>query len=255
MTTFHAFSGLLKAASLACLLAVTVASTGCATRPGGDPRDPIEPFNRSIAQFNDVADRNVLKPIATGYVQVVPELMRTGVNNFFSNLGDVWTFANSVLQLKPQQAGETAVRFGVNTLLGLGGLLDIATEAGIPKHKEDFGLTLGRWGVGAGPYLVLPLLGPSTVRDTVAFGVETNGNMLRRVDADPLRNGLQVLNVVDTRATYLQAGNVLEEAALDKYTFARDFYLQRRRSLITGGDVPTSDESPSGVESRPKQGK
>lgn len=233
------------------LLAGLLMSTGCATRPGGDPRDPIEPFNRSIANFNDTADRVVLKPIATGYVQLVPDLVRTGVNNFFSNLGDAWTFVNSVLQLKPQQAGETAIRFGVNTLFGLGGLLDIASEAGIPKHKEDFGLTLGRWGVGAGPYIVLPLLGPSTLRDTVAFGVETNGNVLRRVDSEALRSGLYVLGAVDTRATYLQAGNVLEEAALDKYTFTRDIYLQRRRSLISDSQAPAEPENP--VADEPKK--
>lgn len=223
-------------------------SAGCATRPGGDPRDPIEPFNRSIAKFNDAADRVVLKPIATGYVQAVPELVRTGVNNFFSNLGDAWTFVNSVLQLKPQEAGETAVRFSINTLFGLGGLLDIASEAGIPKHKEDFGLTLGRWGVGTGPYVVLPLLGPSTLRDSVAFGIETNGNMLRRIDSEPLRSGLYVLNAVDTRAIYLQAGNVLEEAALDKYTFTRDIYLQRRRSLIAGGESSPEQDNPAADE-------
>lgn len=230
------------------LVAGLLLSTGCATRPGGDPRDPIEPFNRSVAKFNDAADRVVLKPIATGYVQLVPDLVRTGVNNFFSNLGDAWTFVNTVLQLKPQEAGETAIRFGVNTLFGLGGLLDIASEAGIPKHNEDFGLTLGRWGVGAGPYIVLPLLGPSTLRDTVAFGVETNGNVLRRIDSEPLRSGLYVLDAVDTRATYLGAGNVLEEAALDKYSFTRDIYLQRRRSLITGGESSPEQDNPAADE-------
>ena len=232
------------------LLAGLLLSTGCATRPGSDPRDPIEPFNRSVSNFNDAADRVVLKPIATGYVQLVPDLVRAGVNNFFSNLGDAWTFVNSVLQLKPQEAGETAIRFGVNTLFGLGGLLDIASEAGIPKHNEDFGLTLGRWGVGAGPYIVLPLLGPSTLRDTVAFGVETNGNVLRRVDSEALRSGLYVLDAVDTRATYLQAGNILEEAALDKYTFIRDSYLQRRRSLISGGDSSAEQDNPAADESK-----
>jgi phospholipid-binding lipoprotein MlaA len=232
------------------LMAGLLLSTGCATHPGGDPRDPIEPFNRSISNFNDAADRVVLKPIATGYVQLVPDLVRTGVNNFFSNLGDAWTFVNTVLQLKPQEAGETAIRFGVNTLFGLGGLLDIASEAGIPKHNEDFGLTLGRWGVGAGPYIVLPLLGPSTLRDTVAFGVETNGNVLRRIDSEPLRSGLYVLDAVDTRATYLGAGNVLEEAALDKYSFTRDIYLQRRRSLITGGESSPEQDDPAADESK-----
>jgi len=245
MTTLNTPLFSMRLAMGTLLTAALLLSAGCATRPGADPRDPIEPFNRSIAKFNDEADRIVLKPIATGYVQAVPELVRTGVNNFFSNLGDAWTFVNSVLQLKPQQAGETAVRFSINTLFGLGGLLDIASEAGIPKHKEDFGLTLGRWGVGTGPYVVLPLLGPSTLRDSVAFGIETNGNMLRRIDAEPLRSGLYVLNVVDTRATYLQAGNVLEEAALDKYSFTRDIYLQRRRSLITGGESSPEQDNPA----------
>lgn len=241
------FSGLALVATLGL-------TSGCATQPGADPRDPIEPFNRSVSKFNDAADRVVLKPIATGYVQLVPELVRTGVNNFFSNLGDAWTFVNSVLQLKPQEAGETAIRFGVNTFLGLGGLLDIASEAGIPKHKEDFGLTLGRWGVGTGPYIVLPLLGPSTLRDTVAIGIETNGSVLSQVDSVSTRNGLYVLNVVDTRATFLQAGNVLEEAALDKYTFTRDVYLQRRRSLIGNGDstAPAEPEPEPSAADAPK---
>lgn len=225
--------------SLALVLGVVLAlSSGCATRKGGDPRDPFEPVNRGVTRFNDVADRMVLKPVATGYTEVVPPLVRTGVNNFFSNVGDVWTFINSVLQLKVQSAGETLIRFSLNTFLGLGGVLDIASEAGIEKYNEDFGLTLGHWGVGAGPYVVLPLLGPSTVRDSLAFGVEASGNPLRGIDSNATRNSLYVLSAVDKRATFLGAGNVLEEAALDKYTFTRDAYLQRRRNLIAPDSAP-----------------
>lgn len=220
---------LLMVAALVLLVAL---ASGCATRKDADPRDPFEPFNRGVTRFNDTADRMVLKPVATGYVNTVPPLVRTGVNNFFSNIGDVWTFINSVLQLKVQSAGETFIRFSLNTTLGLGGILDIASEAGIEKYNEDFGLTLGHWGVGAGPYVVLPLLGPSTVRDSLAFGVEASGNPLRGVDNNATRNSLYVLRAVDTRATFLGAGNLLEEAALDKYSFTRDAYLQRRRNLL-----------------------
>lgn len=217
------------------LITALVLSTGCATRPGGDPRDPFEPLNRQVNKFNDAADRIVLKPVATGYVAVVPPIIRTGVNNFFSNVGDVWTFINSVLQLKPQQSGETLIRLAVNTTMGLGGILDVASELGIEKYKEDFGLTLGRYGVPAGPYVVLPLLGPSTVRDTLAFGVESSGDPIRGINNNETRNTLYVLRAIDLRATYLTAGDVLDQIALDKYTFTRDAYLSRRRSLIAAG--------------------
>ncbi|MES2424720.1 MAG: VacJ family lipoprotein [Pseudomonadota bacterium] len=219
------------AAAVLLLVALALAS-GCATRKGGDPRDPFEPFNRDVTKFNDAADRIVLKPVATGYTQLVPPLVRTGVSNFFSNVTDVWTFINSTLQLKVQSAGETLIRLSVNTTLGLGGIIDVASELGIDKYNEDFGLTLGRYGVPAGPYVVLPLLGPSTVRDTLAFGVESSGNPLRGIDNDATRSAVYVLNAVDKRAAFLEAGDLLEEAALDKYTFSRDAYLQRRGNLI-----------------------
>ena len=150
---------------------------GCATGPTPIPRDPFEPLNRQVSQFNEGVDDAVLKPVATVYKNGVPPLVRTGVSNFFGNLGDVWSFVNSVLQFKFQNAAENFMRLNVNTFFGLGGILDIASELNIERHKEDFGQTLGRWGVPAGPYLVLPLLGPSTVRDTVALPVDYKGDL------------------------------------------------------------------------------
>lgn len=223
------------------MVALLAMASGCATRHGGDERDPFEGFNRGVTRFNDEADRLVLKPVATGYVAVVPELVRTGVSNFFSNLGDVWTFVNSVLQLKPQAAGETLIRFTLNSTLGLGGLLDIASEAGIEKYNEDFGLTLGRWGVGPGPYVVLPLLGPSTLRDSLATGIESNGSPISGIGDVRTRNTVYALNIVDRRSAFLDAGTLLDQAALDKYAFTRDAYLQRRRNLLAPDGLSSSD--------------
>lgn len=211
---------------------------GCATGPGANPADPLEPFNRGVSRFNDVVDDNVLVPVATAYQRVLPSPIRTGVSNFFGNLGDVWNFANSVAQLKPRASLESLMRFNVNTFLGLGGLLDIATEVGIDRHSEDFGQTLGRWGVPAGPYVVLPLLGPSTVRDTAALPVDAYGDLIRHVADVPVRNSLYVLRIVDLRSSYLRAGQLLGDAALDKYSFTRDAYLQRRRSDVYDGNPP-----------------
>lgn len=156
----------------AALLAAALMLSACATGPNANPRDPLEPFNRGVYSFNDAVDRAVVKPVATAYRDVLPSPVRTGVRNFFSNLQDLWSFVNNSLQLKGEGAGNSIVRFGVNTVFGLGGLIDIATEMRIERFTEDFGQTLGHWGVGAGPYLVLPLLGSSTVRDTVALPVD-----------------------------------------------------------------------------------
>ena len=201
---------------------------GCASGPGAHPNDPLEPYNRSMARFNDDVDAAILKPVATAYKDVVPSLARTGVNNFFANLGDAWSFVNNVLQLRPEEALSSLVRFNVNTLWGLGGVLDIASEMGVERNRQDFGLTLGRWGVPTGPYLVLPLLGPSTVRDTVALPLDMQASLVGQVDPITARNGLYALRVVDTRASLLGAGAVLEGAALDKYSFTRDVYLRVR---------------------------
>lgn len=199
---------------------------GCATGP--NPRDPFEPFNRSVTRFNDGLDEAIVKPVAQAYQGVVPSPVRTGVNNFFGNLSDAWSFVNNVLQAKPQAAADSFMRVSVNTLIGLGGVLDWATEMGIERHRQDFGKTLGRWGVATGPYLVLPVLGPSTVRDTAALVVDAKGDLVMQVDHVPTRNSLYVLRAVDLRASLLRAGEVLDGAALDKYSFTRDAYLQRR---------------------------
>jgi phospholipid-binding lipoprotein MlaA len=213
------------------LLAMLVL-TGCATGPDAHPQDPLEPWNRTVYQFNDVIDTNVLKPVATTYVNVTPDTVRRGVNNFFNNIRDVWSAANAALQLRPQEAAENLFRVGVNTFMGLGGVLDVATEMGIPRTRMDFGQTLGRWGVPSGPYLVLPLLGPSSVRDATGTGVQWRLNDHTEVGDSSLQTGLTVLEVVDTRAGLLRAGTLFEEAAIDRYSFMRDFYLQRRQNQI-----------------------
>lgn len=201
---------------------------GCATGPNANPRDPFEPFNRSMYAFNEGVDRAVLKPVAQAYNDGVPSPVRTGVRNFFANLADAWTAVNALLQGRGQAAVESLFRVQINTLFGLGGLIDVATDADIPRHREDFGKTLGRWGVPTGPYLVLPLLGPSTVRDTAALPADFWGNAVTHVNDDGARYGLHALRIVDTRAQLLRASSVLEEAALDRYSFTRDAYLQLR---------------------------
>ncbi len=228
-------------ARIACSIALLGALTGCATGPGANPADPLEPFNRGVTKFNDVVDENVLVPVATAYRRALPSPVRTGVNNFFSNLGEVWNFANSVAQLKPQASVESLMRFNVNTFFGLGGLLDIATEVGIDRHSEDFGQTLGRWGVPSGPYVVIPLLGPSTVRDAAALPVDAYGDAVSQVSDIPVRNSMYVLRIVDLRSNFLRAGQLIGDAALDKYSFTRDAYLQRRRADVFDGNPPDDD--------------
>lgn len=216
-------------ASAAVLLALL---QGCATAPGGNPADPFESFNRSVFSFNDKVDMAVIKPVATVYRDVTPSPIRTGVTNFFGNVSDAWSTVNNALQAKPQFALESLFRVTVNTLFGLGGILDVAGEARIPKHTEDFGQTLGHWGVPAGPYLVLPVLGPSTVRDTAALIVDTQGDAVSAASNVAARNTLTATRAVNIRARLLDAGDLLEEASLDKYSFAREIHLQRRRSLV-----------------------
>ena len=221
-----------------------------------NPRDPLEPLNRKVSQFNEGVDKAVLKPVATAYKNGVPPLVRTGVSNFFGNLGDAWSFVNSVLQFKFQNAAENFMRLNVNTFFGLGGILDIASELNIERHKEDFGQTLGRWGVPAGPYIVLPLLGPSTLRDTVALPVDYQGDLVHRVKPLEDRNALYVLRAVDSRSNLLRIGSVIDEAALDKYSFTRDAYLQKRRADITDnkesdGSEPKPDGEPAPQPGRP----
>lgn len=214
---------------------------GCATGPQANPADPLEPFNRSVFGFNEGLDRAVLKPVATAYQSVTPAPVRTGVTSFFENISDVWSFVNNVLQAKPEYAMDSFFRVTVNTLWGVGGIFDVASQLKIPKHSEDFGQTLGTWGVASGAYVVLPLFGSSTVRDSAGLVVDMKGNLVSQAHNVPARNSLTGLRLVDTRANLLSAGNILDQAALDKYTFTRDAYLQRRQSLI-GGDKPAEPE-------------
>jgi phospholipid-binding lipoprotein MlaA len=206
--------------------------SGCATGPNANPKDPLEPFNRNVTSFNDAVDKAVLKPVATVYRDVTPDLVRTSVSNFFENLRDVWSAINATLQLRPREAAENFMRFNVNTVFGMGGLVNVASEMGIERTRLDFGQTLGRWGVPAGPYLVLPLFGPSSVRDAAGFAVESRGDLIQGIDDVRTRNSLIGLRAVETRANLLRATSMLEGAALDPYTFTRDIYLQRRQSQI-----------------------
>lgn len=207
---------------------------GCASGPHAHPDDPLEPYNRSMTKFNEVVDNAVLKPVATTYQEITPMLVRTGVSNFLANIGDSWSFVNNSLQLRLEPAVSSFFRFAINTTMGLAGVLDVASELGIERYKQDFGLTLGRWGVPTGPYFVLPVLGPSTLRDTVALPVDMQGNLLTGVTPVSDRNSLYALRAVDARANLLRAGSVLDDAALDKYSFTRDVYLQVRRGGTMG---------------------
>lgn len=228
MTTYIASTKSFRWASAALVLALL---QGCATGPNANPADPLEPLNRTVFQFNDRLDRAVIKPVATAYQNVTPELVRTGVTNFFGNISDVWSVVNNLLQAKPQAAIESFFRVTTNTLWGLGGIFDVASDLKIPKHSENFGQTLGHWGVASGPYLVLPVFGPSNVRDSFGRLVDSQGDLVTQgVDNISVRNSLVGLRLVNLRANLLGIEDFLEQASLDKYSFARDVYMQRHRS-------------------------
>jgi phospholipid-binding lipoprotein MlaA len=197
--------------------------------------DPLEGLNRSIDGFNQVVDKAVIKPLAQGYDKVTPPEIKTVIGNFFSNLDDVSVAFNNLLQGKPKAAGSDITRFALNTTIGIVGLADVATELGFQKNDEDFGQTLGVWGMGSGPYLVLPLLGPSTLRDAPARFVDAPLDPLYHYDDVRVRNSLLVVNVVNTRARLLPATDLVERIALDQYAFVRDAYLKRRASLVRDG--------------------
>jgi phospholipid-binding lipoprotein MlaA len=219
------------------ILLVAVVS-GCATGPDRDPRDPLEPMNRAVYKFNDTFDEAVAKPVAGAYRDVLHVEIRNRVSNFFSNFQDIFIGVNNLLQGKLQEGVEDWARFAFNTTFGLLGIHDVASDMGIEKHNEDFGQTFGRWGAGTGPYLILPFLGSSTVRDAVGTTVDYYVAPLGEVRPINLRNSLYGVYLVNTRAELLEASNLLEQAALDRYTFQRDAYLQRRRSLIYDGSPP-----------------
>ncbi len=224
---------------LALVLGAALLATGCATVEHPNPKDPFESFNRSVYQFNDTVDRAVLKPVATGYQAVVPGPVRTCVSNIFSNVGQLWSAANSALQGKGEECANTLMRVAVNTTFGLGGCLDIASEVpGLEQRNEDLGQTLGKWGVAPGPYLVLPFFGPSTVRDAAGTGADLMVDPVDNLDHVRTRNSLNALRFVSRRAELLDASRILEGAAIDPYSFLRDAYLQRRLNLVYDGDPP-----------------
>jgi phospholipid-binding lipoprotein MlaA len=218
--------------------------TGCATTGSVGPKtaaqrtDPWENWNRKVYAFNDRLDQAVLKPVATAYTNVVPQPVRRGVSNFFGNVSDVWSAVNNFLQGKFANGFQDVVRVGTNTLFGLGGFLDVASEFGADRQGEDFGQTLGRWGMAPGPYIVWPVIGPSTLRDSLALPLDLQVSPVLFVDDTVAQYALTGLQLVNTRANLLGASGLLNDIALDKYAFVRDGYLQRRRSLVFDGDPP-----------------
>ncbi|MCO7213732.1 MULTISPECIES: VacJ family lipoprotein [Halomonas] len=219
------------------VMAVALAASGCASSGVSsepNPADPWEGFNRRVFAFNDVLDRYALKPAAQGYRYVTPDPLERGVSNFFDNLGEVRTVFNSLLQGKGANAGNSSMRFLMNTTFGLGGLLDPATHAGFIADEEDFGQTLAAWGVGEGPFVVLPFLGPSTVRDTSALPVDWYTYPLTYVEDDTVRYSLRGLELLDARASLLDQEDLIRG---DRYSFIRDAWLQRRRFEVTDGEL------------------
>lgn len=207
------------------------------------PADPWEPFNRKVFAFNEGLDRAILKPVATTYQRHTPNVVQSGVGNFMSNLRDVWSTVNLFLQFKPRAGLEMSARVLINSTLGIYGLIDWATPAGLDRRTEDFGQTLGRWGMGSGPYLVLPLLGPSTLRDASAYLVgDRHGDLLGELTPVSHRNVGVGLRVIDQRARLLSAGNTVDAIALDRYGFVREAYLQRRRFQVHDGNPPPDDD-------------
>ena len=221
------------------LLVTITALVGCASIPAGvepSPHDPWESFNRSVFEFNEGLDAYLLKPVVAGYRFILPEFVRQGIYNFFSNYNDIYTALFNLLQGRLDYAFNDLMRVAVNTTMGLGGLLDLATPGGLEKHKEDWGQTLGVWGVPAGPYVVLPFFGPSNVRDAFGTVADLESDYLFRFLPDvALRNSVTGLRVVNARNTYYEAGDLLDGAAIDKYSFMRDAYIQRREYQINEG--------------------
>jgi phospholipid-binding lipoprotein MlaA len=219
---------------------VILLGAGCASAPQDerDPRDPFEGLNRGVYKFNDTFDEYLARPVARTYVKVLHQEIRTRIGNFFANLADPLIGVNNFLQGKFEDGVNDWARFAFNSTFGLLGMHDVASEWGYEKHNEDFGQTFGRWGAGPGPYLVLPIFGSSTVRDGLGLGVDMYADPMGEIRPINLRNSLIVVRAVNVRADLLEASRILEEAALDRYVFQRDAYLQRRRSLIYDGRPP-----------------
>jgi len=222
------------------LLLLLAGAAGCATT-NGDSRDPAEGFNRAMYAFNDGFDEAIGKPVATAYRNVLPSPVRSAVRNFFANIADLWIGANNLLQGKPADTVTDWARFAFNTTIGLFGLIDVASEIGLEKHDEDFGQTFGRWGAADGAYLVWPLLGSSSVRDSVGLIFDISLDPVLQHEPVRVRNAMSILRATGKRADLLDASRILEEAALDRYVFQRDAYLQRRRSQVYDGNPPRAE--------------
>lgn len=236
------------------LLACTIALTGCASlgvQAGNSEArqpitrsaaDPLESLNRSIFSFNEAVDDALVAPVARAYAKGVPQPVRTAVGRVFANVGDAWSSLNHLMQAKPRESLEMAGRFAINSTIGLAGLIDVASDMGLERQREDFGQTLGRWGVGAGPYLVLPLLGPSSLRDALALPLDRKASLPALVPEVDDRNALTALGLVQARSELLSATGLVQQVALDRYSFVRDAYLARRRNLVWDGNPPAQPE-------------
>jgi phospholipid-binding lipoprotein MlaA len=248
--------GRLRVTAAATLFVLSLAVSGCATtgKSPGQRLDPWENWNRKVFGFNDALDENVVRPVATAYKNVVPQFVRSSIGNVFGNIGDAWSAINNVMQLKFEPALRDAVRFTANSFLGFGGILDIATEMGIDHQYEDFGQTLGRWGVGAGAYIVWPVLGPSTVRESFALPLDRLATPALVIADGGSQTAITLLQMIHTRAELLGATRLLDEIALDRYSFVRDAYLARRRSLVHDGDPPETPAPSDAPASAPAAG-
>lgn len=237
--------GARKNAAILNVIGALALLSGCASMPVSDPKDPWEVWNRKVQVFNDHVDDYVMKPVARGYRWITPDFVDTGVTNFFSNIGDIRVMINNALQGKMLMAGMDGARFLVNSVAGIGGFFDVATEIDLPRHKEDFDQTLGYWGMPAGPYMVLPLLGPSSTRGVLGLlgDVATNPISYTGLYVSPaiasraISGGLGALNAADMRADNLETEKAASEAAIDRYAFFRGAYLSQREYLISDGTV------------------
>ncbi len=213
---------------------------GCAAAPNRD--DPLEPWNRAMYEVHQVVDGNLVKPIAQAYVAATPEVIRTGISNFFGNIDDLFTGINNVLEGRGNQAGDDFGRVLLNSTFGMGGVFDLASMMGITKDKKDFGITFGKWGAPPGPYLFVPLFGPTTVRDGTGTLIRLFVGPVGYIPNVALRNSIYGVGYVDTRAQALPAESVLDTAALDRYRFLRNAYLKARRYQVYDGKPPPEED-------------
>jgi phospholipid-binding lipoprotein MlaA len=231
----------LKSFALSAFAVTALALSGCASFKAAAPGDPLEPINRGVFSFNNTFDHYLFKPIAKGYDAALPVPVKKGVSNVFQNASDVQSVVSDALQLKGAKLGDDLGRVMLNTTIGIGGIFDLATPMGIERGNEDFGQTLGYWGLGQGPYLMVPFLGPSTLRDAVGRYADGKVDPVSNLSSVPVRNSLMGARVVDTRVGLFPAEALMNQAALDRYTFMRSAYLQRRQSLVLDGKRPKDE--------------